>query len=167
MSWRTSSSPGQPPTCSSARSAQVDRLAAARLVQPKKRFLIAENRLAVIAPKGTGLVVRTAEDLLAPSVGRIALAAPGCPLGGYTRSYLENLGLYDKLLPRAIQVNNSRSVAAAVRAGRAGAGFVYASDAERARDCRLLFRARRGRPRFAMLRRLSAGASTAKWPANS
>jgi ABC-type molybdate transport system substrate-binding protein len=56
------------------------------------------------------------------------------------------MGLYDELLAKAAQVNNSRSVAAAVRAGRAEAGFVYASDAGRTADCRLLFRAGRGAP---------------------
>ena len=38
----------------SADLAQIDRLAAARLVRPEKRSLIAENRLAVIAPKEHG-----------------------------------------------------------------------------------------------------------------
>jgi molybdate transport system regulatory protein len=148
----------------SADLAQIDRLAVARLVRPQKRSLIAENRLAVIAPKDTGLVVRTAKDLLAPSVGPIALASPGCPLGGYTRSYLENLGLYDKLLPKAIHVNNSRSVAAAVRAGRASCTPATRSGPAIAGCCS----ARGGRrPRFDMQPRLSAGASTKKRPASS
>ena len=108
--------------------------------------MIAENRLAAIARKGAGLVVRKPADLLGPEVGRIAMAAPSCPLGGYTRTYLQKMGLYDELLAKAAQVNNSRSVAAAVRAGRAEAGFVYASDAGRTADCRLLFRAGRGAP---------------------
>jgi molybdate transport system substrate-binding protein len=125
---------------------QIDRLAARRLVQRGKRCVIAENRLAAIAPKGANVMVCKPADLLGPQVSRIAMAAPSCPLGGYTRTYLQNLGLYDKLLAKAAHVNNSRSVAAAVRAGRAEAGLVYASDAGRTADCRLLFRAGRGTP---------------------
>jgi molybdate transport system substrate-binding protein len=56
------------------------------------------------------------------------------------------LGLAEAVLPHAVQVDNSRSVVAAVRAGQADVGLVYASDAVRATGCRVLFRARRGRP---------------------
>jgi molybdenum ABC transporter molybdate-binding protein len=125
---------------------QIHRLTAKRLVERGKQCVIAENRLAAIARKGADLAIRKAADLLGPAVSRIAMAAPSCPLGGYTRTYLQNLGLYEKLLAKAAHVNNSRSVAAAVRAGRAEAGFVYASDAGRTADCRLLFRAGRGAP---------------------
>src|SRR5262249_19714644 len=53
------------------------------------------------------------------------------------------LNLYDTLLPRAIQVDNSRAVVATVRAGQADVGLVYGSDAVPAHGCRLLFRVRR------------------------
>ena len=73
---------------------------------------------------------------------RLALAEPGCPLGDYTRAYLEGLHLYESLRSRAVRSENSRSVLAAVRAGQADAGLVYASDAARAEGCRTLFRPR-------------------------
>ena len=60
-----------------------------------------------------------------------------------TRAYLESLGLYERLLPHAVVVDNSRAVVAAIRAGRADVGLVYGSDADHATDCRLLFRVRR------------------------
>jgi molybdate transport system substrate-binding protein len=51
--------------------------------------------------------------------------------------------LYEALAPRLLVADNARSVASAVRAGRADVGLVYGSDAGRADGCRLLFRARR------------------------
>jgi molybdenum ABC transporter molybdate-binding protein len=119
---------------------QLDRLATAEVVLPDTITKLAEDTLAGIGQgKLTG--VRRPADLLGPKVRRVALAAPSCPLGGYTRAYLRELGLYDALLERAILVDHSRAVAGAVRAGQADAGLVYGSAASRASDCRVLFRA--------------------------
>jgi molybdate transport system substrate-binding protein len=126
----------------SADPAQLDRLEVAGLLAGPSRVVLAENRLAAIAPAGGRVPVRRPADLARPAVARVALADPSCPLGGYTRSYLEHLGLYDTLLPRAVRADNSRAVLAAVRGGQADAGLVYASDAAAAEGCRLLFRAR-------------------------
>jgi molybdenum ABC transporter molybdate-binding protein len=125
---------------------QLERLKVAKLLRPGSQKLVAENRLAAIALAAEAVHVRKAADLLSPGLGQLALAVPSSPLGRYTRSYLEALGLYEALLPRALHVNNARSVTAAVRAGRADVGFVYSSDAGRTADCRLLFRAGRGAP---------------------
>jgi molybdenum ABC transporter molybdate-binding protein len=125
---------------------QLDRLEAARLLVPESRRLLAENSLAVIGPADCALTVRKPADLAQPGIARIALAAPSSPLGGYTRTYLEGQGLYKALSARTLQVDNSRSVAAAVRAGQADVGLVYGSDAGTSSGCRLLFRVRRGPP---------------------
>ena len=58
------------------------------------------------------------------------------------RAYLETVGA-SRNGSRAVLVDNSRSVLAAVRAGRADVGLVYGSDAARAEGCRLLFCVRR------------------------
>ena len=126
----------------SADARQVDRLEAARLVAPGSRVILAENSLAAIGPAGREPLVRKAEDLKRTGVRRIALADPASPLGGYTRAYLEGLGLAEALEARAVRVDNSRAVVAAVRASQADVGLAYASDAVRAADCRLLFRVR-------------------------
>src|SRR5262249_21269554 len=84
--------------------------------------------------------VRRPADLLGPAVSRVALAAPSCPLGGYTRAYLEGLGLYEALVARAVLVDHSRAVVAAVQAGEAAAGLVYSSATA---ACGVLFRVRR------------------------
>jgi molybdate transport system substrate-binding protein len=126
----------------SAEASQLDRLEAARLVQPGSRAVLAENTLAAIGPAARTAAVRRPADLAGPAA-RVALAAPTSPLGGYARAWLEARGLYAAVLARALVVDNSRAVAAAVRAGRADVGLVYHSDAVRAAGCRLLFRARR------------------------
>jgi molybdate transport system substrate-binding protein len=120
----------------------MDRLEAGGLVEPGTRTALASNTLVLIAPADRSLEVANANDLLDPGVGRIALAKPGCPLGAYSREYLEGLGFYDKLLARALQLDNSRSVVAAVQTGQADVGLAYGSDAARASGCRILFRVR-------------------------
>jgi molybdate transport system substrate-binding protein len=101
---------------------------------------LADNTLAAIAPAESQLKGRKPADL-ARSSARIVLAEPQCPLGRYTRAYLEQMGLFEQFAGRAIWVDNSRAVIAALRAGQADAGIVYGSDAVRADGCRLLFRA--------------------------
>jgi molybdate transport system substrate-binding protein len=119
---------------------QLDRLEALRLLRSGTRRPLAENTLAAISLAGQGLRLRKPADLERSEVAHIALAAPACPLGRYTRAHLDSIGLYERLLPRVVRVDNSRAVVAAVRAGRANAGLVYGSDAAHAEGCRLLFR---------------------------
>jgi molybdate transport system substrate-binding protein len=104
---------------------------------------LAENTLAAIAPADRPVPVRKAADLLRPAINRVALAVPSSPLGGYTRAYLERLNLYTALLPRAVLLENARTVVAAVQAGQADAGLVYSSAISSAAGCRILFRVRR------------------------
>jgi molybdenum ABC transporter molybdate-binding protein len=122
----------------------LDRLQAAGLVRPGSRLLLAENTLAAVGRADRESAVRRAADLARPDITHIAVAQASSPLGGYTQAYLEGLDLYAALAPRFVTVDNSRAVLAAVRAGRADVGLVYGSDAMRAADCRLLFRAPRG-----------------------
>jgi molybdenum ABC transporter molybdate-binding protein len=122
---------------------QLDRLQAAQLVRKEQCVPLAQNSLAVIGLADRVLPVRKLTDLVRPNAPRLALADPDCPLGGYTRAYLESHHVYEPLHARAVHVENSRAVVTAVRAGQAEVGFVYASDAARAEGCRTLFRVRR------------------------
>jgi molybdate transport system substrate-binding protein len=124
---------------------QLDRLEAAGFVEPGPRTPLARNRLAAIG-KAAVVRVRKPADLAGAGPARIAVANPTVPLGAYTRLYLEGLGLYEAVRAHAVQLDNSRAVVTAVRSGQADVGLVYASDAVRAGDCRILFRARRGPP---------------------
>jgi molybdenum ABC transporter molybdate-binding protein len=122
---------------------QLDRLAAAGFLLPGTAVALAENGLAVVACSDRACAARRPADLARDDAVRVALAVPDCPLGRYTRAYLAGLNLYERVLRRAVRVENSRAVLAAVRAGQAEVGLVYASDAARAERCRTLFRVRR------------------------
>jgi molybdate transport system substrate-binding protein len=126
-----------------ADSLQIDRLEATRLVLPGTAVSLAENGLAAVACSDRTCPVRKAADLASSDAGRAVLAGTDCPLGRYTKAYLTGLNLYERIVRRAIRVENSRAVLAAVRAGQADIGVVYASDAARAGWCRTLFRVRR------------------------
>lgn len=126
----------------SASPVHLDRLEAAGLLEPASRRILARNTLAAIAPADSRFHLRRPAELARPTIRRIALADPACPLGAYTHEYLKHSGLYDAVKPRAMQLDSSRSVIAAVRAGRADVGVVYGSDAVHATDCRRLFRIR-------------------------
>jgi molybdenum ABC transporter molybdate-binding protein len=116
----------------------LDRLAAARLTRDKSRKVVATNSLAAIGPSNKPLAISSPCDLL--KVKHIALADPVSPLGKCSQAWLDRLGIYPTLLPRIVTVDNSRAILAAIRSGRAEAGLAFASDAERANDCRILFR---------------------------
>jgi len=123
---------------------QLRVLQAAGLVGPTVPYRLAENSLAAIAPADHSPPIGKSADLARPGAGRVVIAAPSSPLGRYTRLFLQRRGLYETIRQRTLQVENSRAVVAAVRAGQADVGLVYGSDLGRAADCRLLFRVRRG-----------------------
>jgi molybdate transport system substrate-binding protein len=124
---------------------QLQRLESAGILEPDSHTVLAENTLAAIGPADRTILVRKPADLLRPEVARVALAEPASPLGRYTRTYLQGLRLYEALFPRVVQVDNSRAVVAAVRAGQVDAGLVYGSDAATVAGCQILFRAGRAK----------------------
>jgi molybdate transport system substrate-binding protein len=146
-----------------ADNAQLDRLERAGALEPGTRCFLAENTLAIIGPVDRPLRVKKPKDLLRAEIKRVALAQLSCPLGRYTQNYLAHLRIYDELLPKAIQLDNSRAVLAAVHAGQAEAGIVYGSDASAGQQFRVCFRfARTIEPIFysaAVLRRENQSAS--------
>jgi molybdate transport system substrate-binding protein len=119
---------------------QLGRLEDASLVEPGAAVTLARNGLAIIGGAGNRSI-RSPADLAKPVVRRVALADPACPLGAYTRAYLEPLGLWETVRQRALFLDNPGVVLEAVRAGRADAGLVYTSDAAGVRGCRIACRA--------------------------
>jgi molybdate transport system substrate-binding protein len=128
----------------SAEPAQIDELEAAGRVLPGTRRVVASNSLAVIGSKGRVPIAGLA-GLANSAVKRIALADPACPLGRYSRDYLQRAGAYDSLLPKVMHVDNSRAVLSAVASGAAGAGLAFSSDAQRSGEYQLMFRVPRAK----------------------
>ncbi len=121
----------------SAEPAVLDRLAAESLLIDESRQVIAKNGLAIVGSQRSPSVTKPA-DLLEPKFKRIVLAEPACPLGQYSKSYLERLGIYEKLREKSLFVDNSRAVLTALASGTAQAGLAFSSDAATKRAWRLL-----------------------------
>ena len=119
--------------------ASVDALAAAGLVRAGSRRIVAGNQLVVIAAADLAAPLARAADLARPEVRRIALPERAVPLGHYAREWLSGEGLLEKLGPRLVTTEHARATLAAVDAGNADAGIVYATDAREARSARVAF----------------------------
>jgi molybdate transport system substrate-binding protein len=114
----------------SADAAQMTVAAASgRLVEGSVRVLLT-NRLVVIVPAGAGQVRLRPADLTLPRVRRVALGQPdSVPAGVYARQWLEAQGVWQGVAPKVVPVLTARAALAAVAAGRADAGIVFATDA--------------------------------------
>lgn len=126
----------------SADAAQIERLRNSGLVGRGRPPTIARNGLALVTPADRSGGIRRPRDLLRSEASRIAIADPESPLGAYTRGYLDQAGLRDKLRDRVVTADSSRGVLAALHAGRAVAAIVYSSDAATAAGVRIVFRPR-------------------------
>jgi molybdate transport system substrate-binding protein len=123
----------------SASCAQVDRLAAAKIVRRGSRAILARNSLAAVATKDYRGAVRKPIELRESHAEQIIVAEPACPLGKCTADYLRSVGIYDELRPRLVQVDNSRAVVSAIRGRRSSLGLIFSSDIDNAPGLRTLF----------------------------
>jgi molybdate transport system substrate-binding protein len=112
----------------------MDYLAARDLIRTTSRRPIAGNRLALIAPAGSTLVlplVRGVDFVAALHGGRLATADPdSVPAGRYARSALMSLNAWPALADRLARAENVRMALAYVARGEAPLGIVYATDAQ-------------------------------------
>lgn len=130
----------------SAADGPLDCLEAADVLVPGSRTVLGVNRLAALTAMPAITKLSGPRALLQSEVRRLALADPSCPLGHYTRAYLEPLGLWDALRQRALFLDNPRGVLAVVESGQADVGLVYRSDAAATRHSRILFTTRTSQP---------------------
>jgi molybdenum ABC transporter molybdate-binding protein len=117
----------------------LTRLESAGLVAPGAAQLLATTALAAITHQDRNLTASRPSHLTRKEIGRIALPGSESPAGRYTQAYLESVELLEKLGKKAVWVENSRAVVAAIRSRQADVGLVYASDAFQAEGCRILF----------------------------
>jgi molybdate transport system substrate-binding protein len=112
----------------SADEAQMDGLEKAGLLVPGSRRSLLSNTLVIVVASEGGAKIASPRDLL--SIRSLALAEPkSVPAGVYAKEYLEKIGLWSALAARVIPTENVRACLAAVEAGNADAGIVYATDA--------------------------------------
>jgi len=114
----------------SADGAQMDIVDQAGRIVPGSRRDLLSNTLVLVVPAGQAPVIDGPTDLGGGAVRRVALGNPErVPAGVYARRWLERLGLWPTVAPRVVPTITVRAALATVRAGRADAGVVYATDA--------------------------------------
>lgn len=119
----------------SAADAQVDRLAAAKLVDPASRKLVANNTLVLIVPAKAESPPTGFADLGAATVKHLAIGEPkSVPAGTYAMETLKHLKLDTTVGEKLVFGANVRQVLDYVVRGEADAGIVYLTDAAEAGD---------------------------------
>lgn len=112
----------------SASSKDMEILLKEEMVQKEGVRNFAGNRLVLAStrklPEGNPV------ELLLASPGLIAVGEPdSVPLGAYTKSALEHLGLWNQLEGNMIFAKDARQVLSYIESGNAEMGIVYSSDA--------------------------------------
>ena len=116
----------------SANRAWMDFLEQRGRIDTATRVDLLANRLAVVAPAGSGLDVEIAGDFDFPGsfAGRLALGDPDhVPAGTYAKQALVRLGWWSRLEPRLAPAPDVRGALVFVERGACSAGIVYATDA--------------------------------------
>src|SRR5262245_4648297 len=114
----------------SAAQRQMDELDQKGLIVKDSRRVFARNVLTVIKPADSRLDLAKPPDLLDARVGRIVIGNPKTvPVGQYAEEILRALGLWDRLQPKLVLVENVRQALEYVARGEVDAGFVYTTDA--------------------------------------
>jgi molybdate transport system substrate-binding protein len=112
----------------SADEAQMNGLEAAGLVRAADRVKLLSNVLVVVVPASSTAKMSQPADLL--TVKHLALADPqAVPAGVYARTWLESIGLWDKVKDLVVPTLNVRAALSAVESENADAGIVYRTDA--------------------------------------
>jgi molybdate transport system substrate-binding protein len=114
----------------SANAAIPQQLYADGLVE--KPVVFTRNALILIVPKANAAGLHSVYDLRRNGV-KLVVAAPGVPVGDYTRTVLHNLDLDSALSNVVSNETDVREVLAKVALGEADAGFVYTTDARTVR----------------------------------
>jgi len=122
----------------SASAERMDEVERAGLVRAEDRVDLLSNRLVVVVPSGSNLVVKRAEDL--GRARRLALADPeAVPAGIYAREWLVGRGLWATLRERVVPTLDVRAALIAVESRAADAGIVYRTDVVLSKRVRVAF----------------------------
>jgi molybdate transport system substrate-binding protein len=122
--------------------ARADVYAAASSKYPQELFeeglveepvTFASNRLVLIVPADNPAGIDEVADVAEAGV-KLVIAAEGVPVGDYTRTVLEDLGLIAALDNVVTNEDDVKGVLGKISLGEGDAGFVYATDAAVAAD---------------------------------
>lgn len=123
----------------SADEAKMDRLEARGLLANATRKTLLGNALVIVTPPENQSIRRPA-DLTNAALGHVAIGDfKTVPAGTYSKAYLEKLGLWTAVVPKAVPCESVRAVLAAVEAGNVEAGIVYKTDATISKRVKITF----------------------------
>jgi molybdate transport system substrate-binding protein len=114
----------------SADQESMDRAQQQNLIVAGTRTDFVANKLVLVTPADSTVVVKSLADLTKPEVKRIAVGNPASvPAGRYAKGALEAAKLWEPLQPKFVYADSVRQALAYVARAEAEAGFVYATDA--------------------------------------
>jgi molybdate transport system substrate-binding protein len=122
----------------SADEAKMDALARQGLIVAATRASVLSNTLVIVVPKDGGMTITSPAQLV--NVRSLALAEPSSvPAGVYARTWLQDIGLWERLAPKVVPTVNVRAALAAVESGNVDAAIVYKTDARIAKHTRVAY----------------------------
>ncbi|NJK41052.1 MAG: molybdate ABC transporter substrate-binding protein [Acaryochloridaceae cyanobacterium SU_2_1] len=117
----------------------MDALSEKGMIVPDTRQDLVTNRLVLIAPETSKLVITEIAQLKTADISRFAVGEfRSVPAGQYAKQVLEALDLLESLKPKFVFGNSVRNVLAAVESGNAEVGMVYATDAAFSKPVKIL-----------------------------
>lgn len=103
----------------------VANLADEKVIDPRSVRPYAVGSLALAVPEDSTVEINRPEDLLSPSVRRIALANPDlAPYGRAARETLQQAGLWEQLEPKLVLAPSVRQALQFVQSGNVDAAFI-------------------------------------------
>ncbi len=106
----------------------MERLDTAGAIDRSTIRIIGTNRLCLVVPDRIP-TPKSLDDLRSPAFDRIAIGAPGVPVGEYAREVFEASGLMQDIESKIIHGRNARDVLRYVEIDEVDAALVYRSDA--------------------------------------
>lgn len=114
----------------SAAPKQMNELADKNLINKDTRKNLVENKLVVIVPKESKLLLDNYEGLAQPEVHKISIGETvSVPAGQYAQEVLRKIGIWDQLQDKLVMAKDVRTVLTYVETGNVDAGMVYKTDA--------------------------------------
>lgn len=114
----------------SAATKQMEELVQGDLVEEDSVFPWLENKVVLIVPKDSEDGPDSFEAVAQEEVPMIAIGNEDVPVGQYTQTIYQNLGLWENIQAKANLASNVRQVLDWVATGNAPCGVVYATDAQ-------------------------------------
>ncbi len=119
---------------------QMDNLDKKGRLEPGTRKNLLSNQFVIIVPMDSKLAISSPKDLVKADVKRIALAEPSSvPAGVYSKKYLVDEGLWNKVEAKVVPVQDVRATLASVESGNVEAGFVYKTDAAVSKKVKIVY----------------------------